>query len=122
MEYDFPYVGERIICTHLGFYKEGANAFVGIVLEKGENLDSIVIANGSNDNGIIEISYGIASYGIITDIKNDIIVSPVEFIITELRPDIFCRPIKWSTLKIMITNQKPLNVNARSKIEKVGSI
>jgi hypothetical protein len=97
MGYDFSYVGERIICTHLGFYKEGANAIVGIVWEKGENLGSIVIANGSNDNGIIEISDGIASYRIITDIKNNIIVSPVEFIITELRSEIFCRPVKWST-------------------------
>ena len=88
-EYPIPNVGNRIMCVHLGSYREGVNSLVGYILETEENIGGIVIANGVNDNGIKDIATGILSYGLIADIKKEFASIPNDYILTQNYPNPF---------------------------------
>jgi CubicO group peptidase (beta-lactamase class C family) len=63
-----PNIGTRIGCGHIGIWY-GANAFIGYILETGENVGAIVLTNGRSENGIWEIELELISYGILNTVN-----------------------------------------------------
>jgi len=65
---DIPYVGTRFACGHLGgAYLNSASAFIAYILETGENIGAIILANHRSDDGIMEIGLEFLAYGIMID-------------------------------------------------------
>jgi CubicO group peptidase (beta-lactamase class C family) len=88
-EFNISNVGERIICSHLGGWRIGANSLVGYILGTGENVGAIILTNRRYDDGIIEIVLELLSYGIITDIEKEITNSSKNFFLSQNYPNPF---------------------------------
>jgi CubicO group peptidase (beta-lactamase class C family) len=87
-EFNIRDVGERIICGHLGSWY-GANAIFGYILETGENVGAVILANRQSDDRIIEIELELFSYGIITAIEKEITNLPRNFFLSQNYPNPF---------------------------------
>jgi CubicO group peptidase (beta-lactamase class C family) len=87
-EHNIPRVGLKLICAHTGTRRFGANAAFGFEMG-GENVGTIVLVNGVNDDGMVDISYELMSYGIITDIEKEITNFPKNIFLSQNYPNPF---------------------------------
>ena len=117
--WNLPNVGDRTLCAYMGARRFGANTCFGFIMEMGENIGCIVMANREYSDvwgnyGIVDIfsellAYGLLNYTGFEKNKTDI---PLEYRLKQNYPNPFnpSTTIEFTLPKFEFTTLKVYNI------------